>query len=312
VPVPSCKGHNPAAAATAKAEGLKHYRASKHEGPADAEMASALGFFEAACAAGDDSALELRAYALAGVERFVEAAQTLDAFLAIHPLDSLPPATRARLAQQQPEILGRVVSLTIETPAPGAHVTLNHQSAGVTPLPHLRLAPGRYDIEVTPEGQPAITRSLDLVAGERTETFGPPAPGPTDARVALPPPTVDTGSSPTNLHPWALGTAIGAGVLLAAGIGGAVWANERSNTYNGALCDGTSRTGCASTLSQYYDARDLEIVGFVGAGLGAIASGVLFYLDHKSGSAPAAAIGSGGDGLSCSFRGAGVSCGARF
>ena len=96
VPVPACKGHSPKDAATAKAEGIEHYRASKREGRDDAEMAAALSFFEAACAAGDDSALELRAYALAGIAaRFVEAAQTLDAFLEAHPLECSSRDTRA-------------------------------------------------------------------------------------------------------------------------------------------------------------------------------------------------------------------------
>ncbi len=309
-PVPACKGHDPAAAATSKAEGVKHYRASKREGRDDAEMATALGFFEAACAAGDDTALELRAYALAAVERFVEAAQTLDVFLAAHPIDGLPAATRDRVQAQQPEILARVASLTVETPAPGAHVAVNHQPAGVTPLAHLRLAPGRYDIEVTPDGEPAVTRSLDLAAGEHTESFAPPK---VEVAAPAPPPPPPPSSSGGFLTPPVLGAAIGGGALLVTGITGAIWASERVSVYNAAKCDGSStHAGCSGALSQYYAGRDLEIIGFVGAGLGAAGAGVLYYLgQQKQGSSHGATTPSP-RAVSCSFLGTGASCSGTF
>jgi hypothetical protein len=273
-------------------------------------MAAALGFFEAACAAGDDGALELRAYALAGRERFVEAAQSLDAFLALHPLESLPPQTRARVAQQEPEIVARVASLTVDTPSPGAKVTLNHQDAGATPV-HARLAPGRYDIVVTIDGQPPMTRSVDLATGEHTETFDPSlaaSPSPTPASSTSG--SVESTSEPTSWRPWAIGTAIGAGVLVVGGIGAALWANERSNAYNGAQCDGTSRSGCPSTLSQYNDARDLEITGFVVGGAAAVASSVLWYLVSKG---PAkAAPASLGLVARCGVAGKGLACNGTF
>ena len=311
VPVPSCTGHNSAAAATARAEGLRHYRASKREGPSDAEMATALGFFEAACAAGDDSALELRAYALAGVERFVEAAQTLDVFLAAHPADTLPEGTKARVAQQQPEILARVASLSVDTPTPGAKVVVNHQPAGVTPLAHLRLAPGRYDVEVTIDGASPITRSLDLAAGERSESFGASSPTASPEPTAAQTSNLEPEAPRKGLRPFIIGAAAGGGVLLLGGIAGVIWANERSNTYNDAKCGGTTKPGCAGTLSQYNAARDIEIVGFVGAGLAAAATGVLLLLDTRSQpTTHAPAIGMGT--WTCSVPGLSVSCGTRF
>jgi hypothetical protein len=310
-PIPACRGHNPAAAASARAEGLRHYRASKRDGRDDAEMATALGFFDAACAAGDDGALELRAYALAGVERFVEAAQTLDAFLVLHPLVTLPSATRARLAAQQPAILSRVASLSIETDVPGAKVTINNQPAGTTPLHALRLVPGRYDIEVTGEGIGTIARSVDLSTGERTERFSAAAPTQPAQAVRAPAHEVASGEHPPahgTLQPWAIGTAVGAGVLLLGGIGGTLWANERVDYYDSNNCAAVDKAGCSSTLSQSKAARGLEVAGFVGAGAGAILSGILFYLDRKrSHAAPPTAV-----GLSCTVIGAGLSCGGRF
>ena len=312
-PVPSCVGHKPAAAATARAEGLRHYRLSKREGPTDAEMATALGFFEAACAAGDDTVLELRAYALAGVERFVEAAETLDAFLAAHPLETLSEETRTRVASQKPQILARVASLSVETPSPGATVTVNHRVVGTTPLRPLRLAPGRYDVEVTAEGVGPTTRSLDLSAGEHTESFAPAptAPPATTATLAAThAPSSSSESSQASLMPWAIGTGVAAVVLIGAGIGGVAWANERSNTYNAVNCANTNATGCSSTLSQYHAARGIEIGGFVGAGAAAVASGLLFYLDHQRAQVAKSGVSAGP--VSCTIPGPGVVCSGVF
>jgi hypothetical protein len=310
-PIPACSGTQPAAAAKARAEGLRHYRKSKRQGQTDAEMATALSFFDAACAAGDETALELRAYALAGVERFVEAAQTLDAFLAAHPLSSLSEETRARVAAQQPQILVRVASLSVVTPSPGAAVLINHRSVGKTPLAHVRLAPGRYDLEVTVEGAEPITRSLDLAAGDRAESFEPPAPPATVPMAQasdLPPAAPASPASSADLKPWWIGTAIATGVLAAAGVGGAAWASERASTYNGAHCADTSAAGCSSTLSQYNGARGIEIGGFIGAGVAAVATGVLVFLDTRSRNASKAGQGA----LRCAVPGAGVVCAATF
>jgi hypothetical protein len=313
-PVPLCNGHNPAVAATAKAEGLRHYRASKREGPGDPEMATALGFLDASCAAGDDTALELRAYTLAAVERFVEAAKTLDAFLAAHPLDTLPPATRERLAAQQPAILTRVASLSVESPTAGAQVFINHQLAGLTPLHSVRLAPGRYDIEVAVEGGAPMARTVDLAAGERTETFtSPVAFVPVDAKAARTAPREQAPArSPTqpSLRPWAVGTGIGALVLLVGGGAGAIWANERSSLYDTNNCATVPKVGCSTALSEYHAAQGIEVAGFVGGGLAAVASGLLFYLDRGQRSASPLPASAGS--VSCRIPGMAVACIVRF
>lgn len=312
--VPTCKGHNPQVAATAKAEGLRHYRASKREGPGDPEMATALGFLDAACAAGDDTALELRAYTLAAVERFVEAAQTLDAFLAAHPVDTLPLATRERIAAQQPAILTRVASLSVESPAAGARVSINHQPVGPAPLRAVRLAPGRYDIEVTVEGSAPMTRTVDLPTGERTETFAPPVP--VVLAEAKPAPLAPRQDVPvqaparSRLRPWEIGTGIGALVLLAGGAAGAIWANERDNVYTSNNCAAVPKVGCSTALSEYHAAQGIEVAGFIAGGVAAVASGVLFYLDHRQQSAAPATVSVGA--LSCTIPGTAIACVAHF
>jgi len=280
-------------------------------------MATALGFFDAACAAGDDTSLELRAYALAGMDRFVEAAETLDAFLAAHPAATLPAATRARLGAQQPAIVARVASLTIQTPQPGAKVNVNHQPAGTTPVHSMRLAPGQYDVEVVVEGAPPMTRTLSLGAGERTETFDPTATPPPVVASHEAPVAGETSATPqlavmpSNkplLSPLVIGSGVATVVLLGAGVGGLVWAGERNGLYTSDSCVAVPKVGCSSVLSQAQDARDVEIAGFVGAGVFAIATGVLFYLDHRTPHASTLPIGV----LSCTVPGAAVACAVRF
>jgi hypothetical protein len=257
-------------------------------------MTSALAFFDAACAAGDDTVLELRAYALAGVARYVEAAETLDAFLSAHPLAGLPPDIQARVGAQEPEILARVASLSVDSDPPGAQVSVNHRAIGTAPVIHLRLEPGRYDISADAGEGHTQDRTVDLPAGESHQSFqfGPPKPGPEAA--AAPAPSEAAHSS---LHPWAIGTTTAAGAFLLVGIGGAIWSNERSSVYNTANCDGSDRTGCNTTLSQFHTGRDLEIAGFVVGGLAAVAGGTLFYMDAQRGAqhAPPTSLGS----LSC-------------
>jgi hypothetical protein len=306
-PIPACRGRNPAAAARSHAEGLKHYRASKREGRDDAEMTAALGFFDAACAAGDESALELRAYALAGVERFVEAAQTLDVYLASHPLETLPPETQARIAAQRPLILARVASLTVLTDRPGAKVSIDHQAAGVTPLREVRLPPGRHDVEVAGGGLGTIARVLDLGAGAHTEKFAPDEPGP--AAAPAPAPGVVASDAPATTtggyRTLVIGTATGGGVFLLGGIAGAIWASERLSYYNSNDCATMNKAGCSSTLDQSHIARGIEITGFVGAGLGAAAAGTLLYLDYRHKHETAASV-------ACLPTLMGLSCAGRF
>jgi hypothetical protein len=77
------------------------------------------------------------------------------------------------------------------------------------------------------------------------------------------------------------------------------------------MCDGTSRSGCASTLSQYNSARDVEIAGLVVGGAAAVASGVLFYMVY--GREPSHNVTPVGVSLPvCGFAGTSVGCVGRF
>src|SRR5581483_757575 len=124
----------------------------------------------AACAAGDDTALELRAYALAGLERYVEAAKSLDAFLAAPPIDTLPDDVKDRVEAQAPEILRHVASVSVTSKPDGARVSINHRPIGTTPIKDIRLAAGTYDFEVVSDAG-TQKRTATLVDGMNEESF---------------------------------------------------------------------------------------------------------------------------------------------
>jgi len=308
-PVPNCSAQkNPSAAEAAKRDGLKYYRKSKanNEPPGGPDMSAALSFFEAACANGDDTALELRAYALSSLERFVDAAVTLDAFLAAHPLTSLAPDIQARVTAAQGELDKHVATLSVESVPPALAVSINHRAVGKTPLAGIRLLPGTFDLGVTPEHGDPTSRTVNLAAGRHVETFDF-----TPKKAAEPPPAATPApAAPTHsLRPFFYASVVAGAVTLAGGVGMLAWSQERTGAYN-ARCTGSSPPGdCADLLSQYVLARNLGIVGLVAAGVFAAAAITFFVLEPKPAAAPADSI---FGGLSCAVGAATVRCAVTF
>lgn len=276
--VPKCEGKDKPAAQHSRALGLQHYRASKRSGQGDPEMTSALGFFDAACASGDDTALELRAYALAGLERFVEAAKSLDAFLVAHPLDTLPDDVKDRVEAQAPEILRHVASLSVTSTPDGARVTLNHRALGTTPLKNARLPPGTYDLEVTTEGG-TEKRTVELNEGNHDVVFDLTKKAPIDQPPPPPPPKKE--STKSSLMPLVI---VGAGLTAAAagvGVAGALWSSGSASSYNDKMCGlKMAPADCASLLSNANTGFTMEVLGFIGAGAFAAGTVVLFLVDR--------------------------------
>jgi hypothetical protein len=280
-PVPKCEGNDRAAAQRSRALGLQHYRASKRSGAGDPEMTTALGFFDAACAAGDTSALELRAYALAGLDRYVEAAKSLDAFLAIHDMDSLPDDVKQRVEAQTPEILNHVASLTVITKPEGAAIAINHRPAGIAPVKNIRLAAGTYDIEATSE-RGTQKRTVELGLGSHEEVFdftpkteeAPPPPPP-----PLPP---EKPKGKASLVPFIIGggalAAIGAGI----GIGGLAFASGQADSYNAMTCSKMpAPMPCAGLRDGWSTGRAIGVVGLIVGGLSAVTTGILLGVELK-------------------------------
>jgi hypothetical protein len=135
-------------------------------------MAAALEAFESQCAAGDINALEMRAYALAGLGRYVEAAESLDAFLEARPLHTLDQGTRDRVATQFAVIQTRIATLSLEGNIANANVMVNGRGYGSLPRENIRLAPGEIRVELFAPSVGVIRRVFTMRPGEtRREVF---------------------------------------------------------------------------------------------------------------------------------------------
>ena len=120
----------------------------------------------------------------------------------------------------------------------------------------------------------------------------------------LPPPIVE---KPPPYKPIAIGTAIGAVVLLGAGAGMVGWMNASANDYNDSGCMHLpTPAGCSEKKSQYGTAFDLMLPAFVIGGILAVTSTTLFVLAFQP---------SKKEGNRTSFwcaPGVGLTCGGRW
>ncbi|MBL8678453.1 MAG: hypothetical protein JNK05_04775 [Myxococcales bacterium] len=165
--VPRCEGTDTATQGRARAEGLRRYRAATARGEINrVEMAAALEAFEAQCRAGDLTALEMRAYALAALGRQVDAAESLDAFLEARPLQTLDADARARVGAQRGAILAEVATLTVDGTATDSQVVVNGRPYGPLPRPVIRLAPGAVNLQVYGGNAIILRRSFQMGPGE--------------------------------------------------------------------------------------------------------------------------------------------------
>lgn len=173
--VPRCSGSDTATQARSRAEGLRRYRTAMGRDPVNrVEMAAALEAFESQCQAGDINALEMRAYALAALGRYVDAAESLDAFLEARPLHTLDEASRDRVATQFAVILTRISTLNLEGDVADSNVVVNGRGYGALPRANIRLAPGEISVQVFAPSIGAVRRSFAMRPGEtRRELFEP-------------------------------------------------------------------------------------------------------------------------------------------
>ncbi len=178
--VPVCKGNEPGVARRQVEDGKQHYRHALSQTTVDAdEMSTALAEFDSACAAGDGSVLELRAYALFALKRYVDAAESLDAFLKTSPLASLPKNVHDRVLSQRPSILANVAMLRVVANTPNARVSVGGRAPAPAPVEVRVLADEPVEISVAVPGGVPVNRTVTLVAGTfREESF---AVGPAQA-----------------------------------------------------------------------------------------------------------------------------------
>lgn len=273
---PACAGPNGQAAARFTKEGLDHYRRGK-SGNNTTEFTAALASFDAACAEGNGLALEYRAYALAALHRWLEAAETLDTFLATHPLDGLSDDVRSRVMPQQEEILHQVASLTIELKgSDSARISIDHRDFGDAPLHDLRLPIGTHDVTVTPKVGAATLRTLELAEGKHLETFDFSAKATAPATAVEPTPEVNAPKS--LLLPLSIGTGVGAVVLAGVGVGMLAWMNGAVQRYDSTCVVHNAPSSCSDLLSEFELSRNLAVGTFAAAGVAGALSAAFFVM----------------------------------
>jgi hypothetical protein len=287
--MPSCTGADPAGATAAfeagnalMTEALTEIR-GRHVDRARARATEALAQFDRQCELGDASALAERGAALMLMGEPLRSAQSYDAFLAHHPLDSLDARTRRRTEPNLQPGAARV-SLSRGT----AHLFIDDLDFGALPRGtdvHVPLGEHRFEARddagtvlasqtatFTAEA-PAASVDLFLAAEEPVVAEVTPEP------VMVPVHRAET--EPVVRQDYTLfyvlsgvGAAVGAGL----GITGLVAADDRAQTYNRFCLDG-GYGGCDAVLGERDSMLGLAVGGFVLAGLGAVALVVVLAID---------------------------------
>jgi hypothetical protein len=220
-----------------------------------------------------------------------------------------PPAFTRALDDAKTEVQGitpRIGSITISVKAadggapPNVTVNLDGAPINVASLGVKRAAdPGPHVVHVTADGyKPAdlnvtvapgaasdapVTLQKDLSAGA--------APTPPPPATTAPPPPADTGAPPESsgghsILPWVAFGIGGAGLVLGAVTGGL--AIGKHSTLSGECNGGSCPPADSGDLSSYHTLGTLSTVGFIVAGVGAVAGVVLLLVQPKASSAPAA------------------------
>lgn len=267
--VPRCSGSDTATQARSRAEGLRRYRTAMGRDPVNrVEMAAALEAFESQCQAGDINALEMRAYALAALGRYVDAAESLDAFLEARPLHTLDEASRDRVATQFAVILTRISTLNLEGDVADSNVVVNGRGYGALPRANIRLAPGEISVQVFAPSIGAVRRSFAMRPGEtRRELFEPGRVANTSANTGANT-GANTSASNGAQSAVAQGSVSNAQSADGASAGDANGASAGASSGSGATADGPTPSRGAPVATIALGVGALAVAGgFVGATL---------------------------------------------
>lgn len=227
--------------------------------------------------------------------KWLEAERDLLAALST-PDDRWISANAAHLRKALDTIQGKLATLHIESNVEGAEVRLNGEIAGKLPLPPQRVLAGPVKIELSVEGRPTSTRTLELeprstvvqrfdfVESPREPEARPTAPPRANAAPA--PAPVSSKGEPS------MQRALGFGLLGVAGVslGGALVAQlvQQNNVarYNDdahCVVPGLSRDQvCGEYRGRAATAQDFAIAGYVAAGVLAAGGAVLLLTDGSS------------------------------
>lgn len=131
--------------------------------------------------------------ASAEVQDHAGALRYFDAYLA-EGKNEIPAARRKQVQAEIEKLRGRAAQLTVKVNVDGAEVLVDDVLVGTSPLKEaLAVSAGRRRITAQKSGLPAVTRSIDLAGGDKSElklelTEDRPVPPPVAATAAPPPP----------------------------------------------------------------------------------------------------------------------------
>lgn len=329
----SCRGVDPVAASSSIEAGdaaIARATSLASRGRAAAARRAfeeALASYETACAAGAELALERRAIPLARLGRPLDAIVSLDAFLAAHPLESLPADDRARIESNHRSLERQVATLSI-TARPEATVWLAGRELGRTPILQHRLeAGGSIQLTLRAAGHQDWVQEVPLEPGITQRLAVELSPLPSQASASTQPSTESTLASETSSSqpssvaseaehprpssggsdrvPWIAVASVAAAIGLGVGIGGVVLLSDRRGSMDGS-CFGPVRSaipGCLEIRAEYDLGVGLAIGGFVFAALAGASAIVLALLPGEERGASAS--------IECSL-GLGVACRGTF
>jgi hypothetical protein len=198
-------------------------------------------------------------------------------------------------------VRSRVGRLHIAGDPPGAEIAVDGKPQGKLPVEEpLRLLPGTARVEVRAPGYAPFVMSVSVPAGQVTEVAvklererGIPTPDPSAAdgpeiHQPGPQPVAVGGGPPSWVPTTRLVTSIATGVAVAAGITWLALRESQLSDFNGVPCQFDSDTNvvhgpkgagdatCRSKLDTANTSKSIAVASFVGAGVLAVTSAVLY------------------------------------
>lgn len=324
--LPACVGDDAAGAGAEFEEGnallgeATSEARARHRDRARELAAQALAHFDRQCELGDEGALAERGAALMLMGEPLRSAQSYDAYLRDHPLESLDARTRRRI---EPNLQPGVLTITTSG-STDAHVFVDDLDfGGVSRDSAIRLPYGSYHVEArdgatvlvaleltlspsSPAGVLSVTGAVAAHVEDPDTEVADPHEDPDDEREE------GRAATPVSSHydytGWYVLTGTATGVFLATGVVFQLLADERARTYNAAGCP--AAVDCDAVLRE----RDGELGGmaasYILGGVAAIGLVTVLVLDltqpAASGTASAACV------PTADPSGAGVACAGRF
>jgi hypothetical protein len=261
------------------------------------DVAGALEKFNAAFAAYPSPKLMFNiGQANRDLSRPVEAMEALEKFLEGAPDAS--PETIADANKSVAELRKKLGKIRVDCETPGAEVSVDGKSVGLTPLPDLIwTTPGRHQLTASRAGATPAIENVEVAAGSvnsvtmrllplATPVIAAPVPVPKPApevKLETAPPPSDASQG------WWLGRkwtwiAAGSTVLLAAGaITAGMLMQSKFDSLNGSCGSASGKTtGCSQSEIDSVSSRQTMANVFWGlTAAAAVTTGVLFYVERR-------------------------------